>query len=280
MFNQKIGIGVALLGAFALGASIVAYSSAKQDNSPGEEAPVSKAPEGAMTSSFSKLEEQDIRAVVYDYLMENPEVIIEAVNAYSARERERAIAQSKDTARARLTALLDPSTSYVAGKNTSKAKVAVVEMFDYHCSFCKRSLPLIQELAEDDADVKVVFRELPILREESDYAAEVSLAAREQGKFLPLHYEMMRASGVLTKDRIHKMADSLGINVDKLKQEIKSDKVRSAIVENHTIAAEMGVDGTPAFIIAAVDGSYVDVVNGFRPQEIVQKIEEAKAAAK
>jgi len=270
--NSKIGIGAALIGAFMLGVTVVAYSSAQS------ETVQSKAPSSVETS-FSDLEEEEIRELVRDYLLTNPEIIIEAVNVYSARERLRAASVAKESAAENLAALLDPNHGFVTGKNPKNAKVAVVELFDYHCGFCKRAAPLMKEIAERDGDVKVVFRELPILREESDYAAEMSLAAREQGKFLDLHFAMMGAKGVLTKERVHGLAEDAGINVNKLKKAREKAVVAEAITETHDIAAKMGVDGTPAFIVAAVDGSYVDIVTGFRPQELIQKIEEAKRAA-
>ncbi len=270
--NSKIGIGAALIGAFMLGVLVVAYSSAQTETTQ------SKAP-SSIETSFSDLQEEEIRALVRDYLLTNPEVIIEAVNEYSARERRLAQAQAKETAAENLSALLDPRHGFVTGKNPKKAKVAVVELFDYHCTFCKRAAPLIKEIAERDADVKVVFRELPILRKESDYAAEMSLAARDQGKFLDLHFALMDAKGVLTKERVHGFAKDVGINVDKLQKSREKAEISEAITETHNIAAQMGVDGTPAFVVAAVDGSYVDIVTGFRPEELIQKIEEAKRAA-
>ncbi len=275
--NSKIGIGAALLGAFLLGVIAFAYSSAQQQPAAPQPA-ISHAPSD-LSTSFSNLQEDEIREIIRDYLLTNPEIIIEAVNEYSVRERLRTELEAKATAAKNLSALLDPKYGYVTGKNPKKAKVAVIELFDYHCGFCKRAAPLVKELAENDAGVKVVFRELPILRQESEYAAEMSLAAREQGKFLDLHFAMMEASGVLTKERIHEFAANNGLNVEKLKKASANPDVSAAISATHDLAAQMGVDGTPAFIIAAVDGSYVEIVSGFRPDEVMTKIAEAKLAA-
>ncbi len=271
--NTKLGIGAALIGAFALGVSVIAFSSAK------EEPAQSKAP-SRVSTSFSDLQEDEIRELVRDYLLANPEVIIEAVNVYSARQRQQSAALAKEGAAANLSALLDPTHGFTAGKNPKKATVALIELYDYHCTFCKRAAPLIKEITAQDAAVKIVFRELPILREESNYAAEISLAARDQNKFLPLHFAMMDAKGTLTKERVHSLAKEQGIDVNKLKNSRTKAEVANAIIETHQIAADMGIDGTPAFIIAALDGSYVDVVSGFRPEELIEKIEAAKQAAK
>ncbi len=271
--STKLGIGAALIGAFALGVNVIAFSSAQEEPSQ------SKAP-SRISTSFSDLQEDEIRQLVHDYLMSNPEVIIEAVNEYSARQRQQSAALAIESAAANLSALLDPAHGYITGKNPKKATVAVIELYDYHCTFCKRATPLIKEITAGDASVKIVFRELPILREESHYAAEISLAARDQKKFLPLHFAMMDAKGTLTKERIHSLAKKQGINIDKLKNSRTKAEVANAIMETHRIAADMGIDGTPAFIVAALDGSYIDVVTGFRPDELIEKIDAAKQAAK
>lgn len=270
--NVKLAIGTAIVGAFALGALVVAYSSGSDQNAQSK-------PQKQISTSFSELQEDEIREIVHDYLMSNPEVIIDAVNAYSENQRVRAEERAKEVAGDRLQALLSPENGYIAGKDPSKAKVAVIELFDYHCSFCKRAVPLIKDITKKDETVKFVFRELPILREESDFAAEVSLAAREQGKFLDLHFAMMESSGVLTKERIKSFAESAGMDFAQLEKDSRKREISAAIQEGHEIAREMGIDGTPTFIIATVDGSVIDVVQGFNRKRVVDAIAEAKKAA-
>ena len=278
MINHKLAIGAALVGAFILGAIIVAYPSAQEEQAQSQPA-MSSAPKERVSTSFSDLEEEEIGEIVRAYLLENPEVIIEAVNEYSARERQAAALRAREGAAANLSALLSEENGFVTGKKPDTARVAVIEMFDYHCGYCKRATSLVREIADSDDDVKVIFRELPILREESEYAAEISLAAREQGKFLDMHFAMMDAKGVLTKERIHDIAEKEGVNVAKLERDAQKPGVARAIIEGHEIAEQAGVNGTPAFIIAAVDGSYIDVVSGYYPDELRAKIEEAKASA-
>lgn len=264
MLNAKIAIGAALAGSFILGASVIGLSSA--------------APEEEKTS-FSEAQEQEIGELVRAYLMENPEVIIEAVNVYSERERIAAAEQTRVAALSNLDQLLDPETAYVSGKDVSKAKVAVIELFDYHCGFCKRAVGLVKDMTEEDEDIKVVFRELPILRPESETAAQMALAAREQGKFLELHFALMEAPGLLTKERIKDIAKEQGIDVKKLEAAAKKPEINFAIETNLSMAQQLGVEGTPAFIIASLNGEYLEVIEGFRPDEVLAKIEEAKKAA-
>ena len=207
MNTTKIAIGAALAGAFALGVTVVGFSSARQDAGPSTHS------SEKVSTSFSELQENEIRDIVRAYLLENPEVIIEAVNEYSARQQLAEVERTRVVAEQNLTALLDANTGFVAAKDQSKAKVAVVELYDYHCGFCKRATPIINDMVNRDSEIKVVLRELPILREESEYAAEMSLAARDQGKFLAFHNALMEAPGVLSKDRVQEIARDLDLDV-------------------------------------------------------------------
>lgn len=288
--KTKLGIGAALAGAFALGVTVVAFSVAQpttggasqsvadEDNSRRISAPISVTDRTPVETSFSGLQEDEIRALVREYLMTNPEIIIEAVNEYSRRQYEFSQQRAIAGAKKHLAALLDPEHGYVAGRNPDKAKVAVIEVFDYHCSYCKRAAPLVKALMAKEQDVKVVFREYPILRDESDYAAEIALAAREQDKFLDMHFAMMEATGTLTKDRIAKIAKKEGVDFAKLEKARQDPSVPVAISATLNIVRDMGVDGTPAFIVASLDGDYVDVIQGFDPEALIDSIDEARAA--
>lgn len=265
--NVKIAGGAALLGAVALGAAITAFSNAQPDRSAGE------APRGDI---FSAAEEAEIRAILREYLMENPEVLIDSLNAYSERQRADAEARASEAAKANLAALLDERHGYIAGAAPAKAKVAVIELFDYHCSFCKRAAGMVRELTRNDPAVKVVFRDLPILRPESEYAARVALAARAQGKFEALHFAFMDASGVLTRERVDAIAREAGVDMTALEKALKDPALDAALAETDRIAREMLADGTPTFIVAAVDGSYVEVIPGLREEALREAIKKAK----
>ncbi len=272
MLQSKTAIGAALAGAFLLGAIAIGYSAAQPKNNISSEA--ANNPQ----TSFSDKQEDEIGEIVRAYLMENPEVIIEAVNAYSAQQRMAEAERAKTEAAASLPQLLDATTSFVAGKNPDRATVAIIEMYDYHCGYCKTAAGLVKDLIKNDADVKVVFRELPILREESEYASEMALAARDQGKFLDFHFELLAASGVLTKARVDDLARKHGLDVEKMTADINAGAIPNMIETNHILAQRMGIDGTPAFIIASMNGAYIDTVIGFDQQALRAKIKEAKAA--
>lgn len=270
--KKQLAIGAALAAAVALGATIAAFGNA-QSSKPGAD---NRAPSAVFASS----EEDEIRAIVREYLLEHPEVIIESLQAYDTRQREAADVKARETARQNLPTLLSDEGGYTVGADPAKAKVAVIELFDYHCTYCKHAMGLVQDLTRKDAAVKVVFREFPILREESEFAAKAALAARAQGKYADMHFAMMGASGVLDKKRIREIAEKNGVDYAALEKAAQDPAIDKALDETHRIAAEMGVEGTPAFIIASIDGGYIEVVPGYSEQHVKAAIDEAKKAAK
>jgi protein-disulfide isomerase len=217
----------------------------------------------------ANLDRAAIEQIVRDTIRENPAMIVEALNLYSENH-------VKDTARSYLPELLSENSGYVAGKNVAAAKVAVIEFFDYHCGFCKRSSGFVQELLKNDPSVKVSFREFPILREESEVASRYALASRAQGKYQELHFAMLGESGVITEERIKEIAGKLGMDVKKLVADSKNPDFTNFIESDRKAAHEMGIDGTPTFVVTSLDGSFIEVIPGFRPDDVKAAIVEAK----
>lgn len=284
--SNKIAVSAALAGAALFGAVVVAYVSAQPGKAPAPAAAATKsealshAVSRPSTAAFDKIEEDAIRTIVRNYLMAHPEVLIESVRSYEEKiTRERGAAQLK-AARENIAALASPAHGYVTGANPAEASVLVVEFFDYHCGFCKKATGFMQSLAKSDPQVKVAFRDLAILREESEYAAQIALAARAQGKYPDLHFAMMNATGILTKDRIADIAKSKGLDAKKLEADSKARDVKEALDETVAIAEELGVEGTPTFVVASLNGEFVEVIPRLDLDGVTAAIAEAKKAAK
>jgi protein-disulfide isomerase len=251
--NSKLLIGGALAGAALLGAIAVNVVSAQQSK---------PTPSG---------DRKAIEAIVRDVIRENPEIIVDALNAYAERE-------ASDAAAAALPILLKEDTGFVAGKNPAAAKVVVIELFDYHCGYCKRATDLVRDLAKSDPAVKVILRDLPILRKESDDAARFALAAREQGKYLDYHFALLAQSGVLTEEKLLAVAKDVGLDQAQLKKDAAAAKLETAIAGNVEAARQMRLDGTPSFIIASLDGDFMRVIPGLDEEAVREAIAEAKKA--
>lgn len=263
--NSRIAIGAALAGAALFGAIAVAFSNAQS---------------GAPDKAFDETQKEAIREIVHDYLMENPEILIDALNEYGERERANEQARTKASAKDNLAELLNEKDGFAIGADPAAAEVAVIELFDYHCPYCKRASEIVRKLAASDPAVRIILREYPILREESAYASMVALAARAQGKYEDLHFALMDASGVLTKERVKEIAESKGVNFSAIEKELNDPSISKAIDETHRIASEMEADGTPTFIVASTDGAFVEVVPGLNTDMLNAAIADAKKAAK
>lgn len=251
--NSKLLVGGALAGAALFGAIAVSIVSAQQSKP-------------ALSGDRKAIE-----AVVREVIRDHPEIVVDALNSYAERE-------ANEAAAAALPILLNEDTGFVAGKNPAAAKVAVVELFDYHCGYCKRATDLVRDLAKNDPAVKVIIRDLPILRKESDHAARYALAAREQGKFLDYHFALLAQSGVLTEERLLDVARTVGLDTAKLKKDAAAAKLGEAIDGNVEAARRMRLDGTPSFVITSIGGDFMRVVPGLDERAVREAIADAKKA--
>ncbi|MEL6363312.1 MAG: DsbA family protein [Pseudomonadota bacterium] len=238
----------------------------------------SKAPAEPQEKSPDLTQEQ-VEEIVRTYILEHPEVILQSVNAYAERQELEAAERLNAEAKARLSTLLSDQDGVVVG--AADADVAVVEFFDYHCGYCKAASPVIRELIDKDESVKVVFRELPILKEESETAARYALAAREQGKYLDFHFALMNASGTLTEKRLAEIAKQAGLDAKKLASSVaESEAHKASLQRTYELAQAMGVSGTPAIVVASADGEFVQAFSGWTEPGLRAAIEAAKTAAK
>lgn len=217
----------------------------------------------------SDLDRAAIEQIVRDTIREDPAIIVEALNLYSENH-------AKNTIRKFLPDLLSEETGFIGGKGADDAKVAVIEFFDYHCGFCKRSADFVQTLINDEPGVKIALREFPILREESEVASRYALASRLQGKYQPFHFALLKEQGVISEKRILEIAKSVGLDVEKLKKDQASPDIAAIINNDRQAAREMAIDGTPTFIIASLDGEFVELVPGYRPEDVKSAIAQAK----
>ncbi|WP_218048872.1 DsbA family protein [Curvivirga aplysinae] len=201
----------------------------------------------AQAQDISDISKEQLEEIIHNYLMENPEVMIRSLDAYYKEQEELAAAESAKTLEGLLPAIKKSDEYPVAGN--PDGKVTMVEFFDYNCGYCKRVLPQVNNIIENDDDVRVLFIELPILSPTSVIAAKAALAADMQGKYMDFHVAMMSARGGITEKRVFQVADSVGLDVEKLKVDMESDEVTGKISRNRQVAQMLNLSGTPAFII-------------------------------
>jgi len=196
---------------------------------------------------FSKTEDGQFGEKVRAYLLQNPQVIREAIEVLTANEQRDKANQSAVALSSAIKELEEDGYSYVAGN--PDGDVTIVEFFDYRCGYCKRSFPDLMKTVEDDGNVRLVLKEFPILGEQSILAAQAVMASQLQGKYEPFHKILMQARGGLTMDRINEYAMQVGIDTARLVVDMKSDEIRNNIRKTYTLANALGITGTPAFVI-------------------------------
>jgi protein-disulfide isomerase len=206
----------------------------------------------------------EIEKIVKEYLLANPEVIEEALIALSEKERLAQAELAASNIRTQAAALYATPTDYAIGP--ADAKVTVVEFFDYRCGFCKKSTDWVQGLpAAYDNQVRVVFKELPIFGGISETAALAALAAGKQNKYNAMHMALMNvdSNSDLTDKQIDALAQKAGINVVKMRADMRGLDVQKQLAAMKTLGQSLNVGGTPGFFVGEtmIEGANTEAVD-------------------
>ena len=194
-----------------------------------------------------KLTQQEIEKIVHDYLLREPEVLAEALRSLQQRQSSAAAQRAKQAIRDHQQALLSDQGSPVEGN--AQGKVTIVEFFDYRCVHCRRVASTIDNLMRSNASVRVIYKNFPVLGEPSVLAARAAVAAQQQGGWPKLHRAMLAYEGDFTTETLLALGTSVGLDSGKLKTDMMSPATDKALQANLTLAAALGVDVTPTFVI-------------------------------
>ena len=197
----------------------------------------------ALTPDQTKAVEDIFRRMV----KEQPRLILEALQEMRQREEAEAEAKAMATVKEKRDEILKDPAAPIFGN--PDGDVTVVEFFDYRCPYCKTVAGRAMETAKKDGKVKVMFKELPILGPESVFAARAALAAQRQGKYIEYHLALMRARERLNEEIIIRIAQGVGLDLEKLKKDMASPEIKRQLEANLELAQELGIRGTPAFIV-------------------------------
>lgn len=205
------------------------------------------APAALAEEPLTTAQKEAIDARIHDYLLAHPEVIVEALQAFEEQQAALEGEQQKQAIADNREELVNGAGNPVGGN--ADAPFTVVEFFDYRCPYCKTVAGDFIDTVEADGNVRIVFKEFPILGEWSLLAAKAALAADKQGKYLALHRALMEYKGEPTEEAVFDIAARQGLDVDRLKADMEGEDVAEQLERNYTLARALGVRGTPAFII-------------------------------
>jgi protein-disulfide isomerase len=205
------------------------------------------APAGALSDN----DRPAIEAIIKDYLIKNPEVLRDALDALEKHQANEESKKQSATIASNQRVIFESPRGPVLGN--PKGDVTLVEFFDYNCGYCKHALGDIAKLLQEDPKLKVVLKEFPVLGPGSVDAAKVAVAVRMQdtgGKYFEFHKRLLGSRGEANKDRALAAAKDAGFDVARIQKDMESPEVRETLTESMAIAQALGINGTPTFIIA------------------------------
>ncbi|MEZ5779333.1 MAG: DsbA family protein [Paracoccaceae bacterium] len=219
-------------------------------------------------SAMSDAEREAFRAEIRSYLLENPEVLAEAIDVLQERQAAEAAKGDLQLVKANTDDLYNDGYSFVGGN--PDGDITVVEFIDYRCSYCRKAHAEVKQLIESDGDIRYVVKEFPILGEQSLIASRFAIAALQT--LGPDAYEKINAGfyesfrGDVTRETLASFADSLGLDGGAIIAQMDSPEVTRVIEQNHELAQRMQISGTPTFVMGG------QMLRGYVPLDMMQAI--------
>ncbi len=191
--------------------------------------------------------DDDFGRRVREYLLANPEVIVEAMQTLEIRRQRAENTEAQAALAARTDDVFRDPGSPVGGN--ADGDVTMVEFFDYNCPYCRQVAPVMAEAVAADPGLRIVYKEFPILGPGSIFAAKAALAAERQGKYGEFHEALMNAESRVEETTVLAIAEEIGLDVERLKEDIEDPAIQAEIDANLELAQALRINGTPGFVI-------------------------------
>lgn len=225
---------------------------------------------GALAADLQEMTDAEralFRAEVRAYLLENPEVIMQAVEVLQNREAAQQERVDFDLVAQNADALFDDGYSYVGGN--PQGDVVLVEFLDYRCGYCRRAHSEVAELLETDGNIKWIVKELPILGEASVLASRFAIAVKQLAgdeSYKNVGDALMSFNGDITLPALRRLGRTFGLDMDAIEARMNSEEVTAEIAQTRTLAGAMAISGTPTFVMQD------EMLRGYMPLEQMQEI--------
>ncbi|MDO6590576.1 DsbA family protein [Loktanella sp. D2R18] len=229
----------------------------------------------ALTSPLAALELEAMtdaeraafRAEVRAYLLEDPEVLQEAISVLQERQQLAEVANDQLLAATYADKLFNDRHSYVGGNPTGD--ITIVEFMDYRCGYCKRAFPEIEALLATDANIRFIVKEYPILGEQSVLASRFAIATQlvaGDDAYKSVHDTLMEFNGNITQASMTRLAEILGLDAEAIIAQMDSEEVSNVIAANRTLGEQMQISGTPTFVVED------QMLRGYVPVDVMETI--------
>lgn len=204
--------------------------------------------------SFNADQKAEIEALIKEYILNNPEVMIESFENHRTAQEEKMAEQAAVAAKSLVSNLDKSDIPSVGGKD---ADVTVVEFMDYNCGYCKKAYEEVQAILDEDKKVRFYLVDMPILGPTSLEAAKWALAAQKQGKYFEYHAALMAHQGPKNDSILEDKAEDLDLDIKQMKKDKESPEIMAQLEENMKFAENLSITGTPGFIVGE------EVVRGY-----------------
>lgn len=191
-----------------------------------------------------------LRGEIRAYLLDNPEVLMEAMEVLEQRQAHAQVSQDQSLVQVNHDALFNDPASWAGGN--LDGDISLVEFIDYRCGYCKRAHPEVTELVESDGNIRIIRKELPILGDQSIVASRFAIAVRSvhgDDAYKSVSDALMEMRGPVNDDSLSHLSDTLGLDRDAVKTAMNSDATSKIIADNHALAQRLQIRGTPSFVM-------------------------------
>lgn len=224
---------------------------------------VAEKPSGG-DASLSQAQRAEVEKTVQEYLLKNPQILVQMSEALERHQAEERVTRIRSAISENADAIFRDNYGLETGD--PDGDVTIVEFSDYNCPYCKRAFNDLTKLLDSDKKVRVVLKEFPIFGERSEGAARVAVAAKNQGKYFEVHAALLKNRGQNTEQTALKLAENLGLDMDKLRQDMNSDETRKIIRETRELGNKLGIQGTPFYLVGdrSIPGAPEDLFKVFQ----------------
>ncbi|WP_254368064.1 DsbA family protein [Paracoccus sp. Z118] len=201
-------------------------------------------------AAMTETEKAAFGEAVRDYIMTNPEVLIEAVNSLEAKRLANEVENDRALVAANSAAIFEDGYSWVGGN--PQGDLTLVEFVDYRCGVCRRVHEDVGKVVAGDGNIRLIYKEFPILGQESDLASRFAIAVKQTAGddvYKNIHDRLMTMRGAVTVESLSALARDMDLEAEPLVNRMNTEEVSAEIRANAQLAERMGVMGTPTFII-------------------------------
>lgn len=201
-------------------------------------------------TSMTDAERAAFRDEVRAYLLDNPEIIMEAVNVLEQRQAAEAVNTDRSLVETHQTAIFEDGFSWVGGN--PDGDITLVEFLDYRCGYCRKASAEVEQLIESDGNIKFIVKEFPILGEESVISSRFALAVRAvagDDAYKEAHDALITYKGSYAEPALRRLAEGLGVDADAVIAGMSDPAINEILQANRELANSLQISGTPTFVM-------------------------------